>query len=280
MDGPTLATIKRLFAFSGNRCAYPNCALPIVEDSGTVTGIVCHIKARSRGGPRYDMKQTNADRHSFQNLVLMCARHSKLIDSDPKTYTVECLQGMKAQVEQQGSIDLSRLDAIKAEAILQDYRSFYISAGGHVMFNSPGSIQGTNVNVRTSGHRVKIMPTEGSVGADVTRRNYVKHLIDRYNDFASKQRDRKQFAFAAIYAHLKKKFGADWLHVPLARFEEMVALLQTRIDRTQLGCINRERGFGTTQASLIINVITPAILAVCDARFVNYGPTEQRGDWI
>jgi hypothetical protein len=53
---PTAATVKRLFAFSKNQCAFPDCTIPIVEASGVVTGIICHIKARNRGGPRYDTR--------------------------------------------------------------------------------------------------------------------------------------------------------------------------------------------------------------------------------
>ena len=45
MNEPSLQTLKRLFAMSGNRCAFPECTLPIVEGSGIVTGIVCHIRS-------------------------------------------------------------------------------------------------------------------------------------------------------------------------------------------------------------------------------------------
>ena len=103
---PSLATVKRLFAASGNRCAFPECSAPIAEPSGTITGIICHIKARSPGGPRYDPEQSEEDRHSFRNLLLMCARHSKLIDSEPDRFTAGVLSDMKEQQERFGSIDL------------------------------------------------------------------------------------------------------------------------------------------------------------------------------
>ncbi len=41
MAEPTEKTIKRLFALSGNICAYPGCSLAIVESVGTVTGEIC-----------------------------------------------------------------------------------------------------------------------------------------------------------------------------------------------------------------------------------------------
>ncbi len=243
MKEPSLATIKRLFARSGNRCAFSDCSLPIVEDSGVVTGVLCHIKARNPGGPRYDLEQSNVERHGFANLILLCARHSKLIDSDPKTYTGEVLQRMKAiHEERNGSIELTQSDALKAEALVNAYRAVYITAGGHVMLNSPGAVQATNVTIKKTKRSVKVLPAQGSLGSDVVRRNYVRHLIDRYNDFASNQIGRDRFSYGFIYRFIKSRFKADWERIPLERFDDLIYLLQHRIDGTQLGRINRGKG--------------------------------------
>jgi len=100
MAGPSVATVKRLFAVSGNRCAFPGCALPLVDEaSGKVTGRICNIKADSPGGPRYDPEQSEEERHGFANLVLMCPLHHDVIDSDVETYTVENLLEIKARHE-------------------------------------------------------------------------------------------------------------------------------------------------------------------------------------
>jgi len=100
MAGPSVATVKRLFAVSGNRCAFPGCALPLVDEaSGKVTGRICHIKADSPGGPRYDAGPSEEKRHGFANLVLMCPNHHDVIDSDVETYTVEKLLEIKARHE-------------------------------------------------------------------------------------------------------------------------------------------------------------------------------------
>jgi hypothetical protein len=83
MTGPTVATIKRLFAVSGNRCAFPGCELPLVDEaSGNVLGEMCHIRARSPDGPRYDPEQTEEERHGFGNLVLLCPTHHAIVDGD------------------------------------------------------------------------------------------------------------------------------------------------------------------------------------------------------
>jgi hypothetical protein len=47
MSAPSEQTIKKLFALSGNICAFPGCQSPIVESAGTVTGEICHICAKS-----------------------------------------------------------------------------------------------------------------------------------------------------------------------------------------------------------------------------------------
>ena len=100
MSRPTIATVKRLFAVSGNQCAFPDCTMPLVHStSGTVTGEICHIKARSPDGPRYDPNQDDKQRHAFDNLLLMCPAHHKVIDHDPETYTVAKLLQIKAYHE-------------------------------------------------------------------------------------------------------------------------------------------------------------------------------------
>lgn len=100
--GPGVPTIKRLFAVSANRCAFPKCTAALVEGE-KVVGKICHIKARSKGGPRYDPNQTAAERHGYYNLILMCGLHADVIDADEEAYTVQYLQRLKARHEQTAS---------------------------------------------------------------------------------------------------------------------------------------------------------------------------------
>jgi tetratricopeptide (TPR) repeat protein len=74
--------------------------LPLVDEaSGKVTGRICHIRARSPDGRRYDPEQSEEERHGFGNLVLMCPMHHDVIDDDAETYTVEGLLEIKARHE-------------------------------------------------------------------------------------------------------------------------------------------------------------------------------------
>lgn len=97
-SGPTVATIKRLFALSGNRCAFPKCTDALI-DGKKVVGKICHIKAQSERGPRYDPAQSAEERHGYDNLILMCGRHADVIDADEEAYTVEYLHRLKARHE-------------------------------------------------------------------------------------------------------------------------------------------------------------------------------------
>ena len=68
---PTEATLKKLVAVSGNRCAFPKCSTPLVDpQSGSIVGEVCHIKGEKPGAARYDSNQSNKERHGFDNLIV------------------------------------------------------------------------------------------------------------------------------------------------------------------------------------------------------------------
>lgn len=94
-------TLRQLFAHSGNCCAFEGCHLPIFEDDGTLTGECCHIEAFSPKGPRYNCHQSDEERNGYDNLVLLCARHHKVIDKNPTYYKVSIIKEMKRIHERQ-----------------------------------------------------------------------------------------------------------------------------------------------------------------------------------
>jgi hypothetical protein len=100
---PNPKVVKRLFVLSGNRCAFPKCISPIVQVD-VVVGEICHIKAASPGGPRYDPAQSPEERHGYDNLILLCASHHKVVDDDTDAYTVTRLLKMKLGHEQNVSV--------------------------------------------------------------------------------------------------------------------------------------------------------------------------------
>jgi len=83
-------------------CAFPTCQLPLVQED-TFVGDICHIEASNPGGARYNPAQSDEERQAFDNLIIMCKNHHKVIDDDPKSYTVDRLRGLKREHEEKYS---------------------------------------------------------------------------------------------------------------------------------------------------------------------------------
>ena len=92
---------KLLWGRSGNRCAI--CRRLLVVDSSAagdpdaVVGEEAHIVARSAAGPRGSVVRTADD--GYENLILLCALHHKVVDDQPAHFTTERLRAIKADHE-------------------------------------------------------------------------------------------------------------------------------------------------------------------------------------
>lgn len=94
-----------LWARAGGCCQYRGCSEYLVGDliagreDGTF-GFLAHIVANSPDGPRGDKVQSALLAKRLDNLMLMCARHHKLIDVDaPDDHPETLLLEMKAEHE-------------------------------------------------------------------------------------------------------------------------------------------------------------------------------------
>lgn len=105
---PTSDTLRELYLKSGNVCAFPGCTNIMININGDFIGQVCHIEAAEEGGPRFNVNQTNDDRRSFQNLMLMCYEHHT-ITHDVNRYSVDDLKKMKERHEITFSSILDRI---------------------------------------------------------------------------------------------------------------------------------------------------------------------------
>lgn len=92
------STLNRLFALSGNECAYPSCKQILVDNSGNFTANVCHIEAANIKGERYNLKQSDEERRAFENLILLCPTHHSVTNNTVE-YTVSKLKKMKESHE-------------------------------------------------------------------------------------------------------------------------------------------------------------------------------------
>lgn len=97
---------NRLWANSGNRCAFTGCPEILSRegndlDGPATIGRIAHIHAHSLGGPRpapHDFPPEEIDREG--NLMLLCSNHHALIDDHELTYTVDVLRRMKSTHEE------------------------------------------------------------------------------------------------------------------------------------------------------------------------------------
>src|SRR5229473_2971714 len=76
-----------LWARAAGRCQYRGCNTDLVGDlvagrQDGIFGFIAHIVADVEGGPRGDRVRSPQLARNLENLMLMCARHHKLIDLD------------------------------------------------------------------------------------------------------------------------------------------------------------------------------------------------------
>lgn len=91
-------TIIRLFALSGNKCAFPGCNVVFTNHNTTENlSNICHIEDAEEGG-RYNKDMTEKERASFDNLILLCPTHHKTTDNFVD-FSVEKLKNMKRNHE-------------------------------------------------------------------------------------------------------------------------------------------------------------------------------------
>lgn len=106
---PTPSMGKQLYA-NANGCAFPRCdrSLTILDaQTGlwSVNSVICHIRARSENGPRWDSAMTSEENRSFENLLLMCKVHAAVIDhfDTADQFSVETLLTWKKRQLQRGA---------------------------------------------------------------------------------------------------------------------------------------------------------------------------------
>ncbi|GBQ80183.1 hypothetical protein AA13595_0261 [Gluconacetobacter johannae DSM 13595] len=218
--------------------------MPIVEAVGTITGEICHIRARNEGGPRFDVTQSEDERQSFANLVLLCRRHHKMVDAEPDVYSAEALEEIKRLREEEMGRPEEATDAFYAKILLSDLRRIEVTNNsGNVVIDSPGAIIAATVNVKSARKTVKIQPAAGTIGADLKASRYIQYLISRYNKFASadKSRDTK-FSYGAITKNIEANFSGPWRMLAIEDFDALCTYLQRRISRTRIAKANAAKG--------------------------------------
>jgi hypothetical protein len=104
-------TRKILWGRSGNRCAY--CKRVLVEEGTelsdeSVVGDEAHIIGERPTAARGRLGVGCDDLDEYDNLILLCKVHHKLVDDQPETYPVERLREMKGRHERWVDEQLTR----------------------------------------------------------------------------------------------------------------------------------------------------------------------------
>jgi hypothetical protein len=142
-------TIKRLFALSGNLCAFPSCKENIVNPKGTVIGEICHIEAAEPGGERYNPSSNDEYRRSFDNLLLMCSNHHK-VTNDVSDFTVAKMTQFKVEHEYRNEQNpYPTSDEIVIEAIKNYMEQNNINQGSGSQINNQAGTQHIGTQIGT-----------------------------------------------------------------------------------------------------------------------------------
>lgn len=93
-------TRKMLWGRSGNRCAI--CKRELIldatsNDDKSIVGDECHIVAKEPRSPRSNPNFPVNELNSYDNLILLCKVHHKIVDDQETTYTVKVLRERKRQ---------------------------------------------------------------------------------------------------------------------------------------------------------------------------------------
>lgn len=94
-------SVGLLWGRAAGRCSRCDLTLaPILENSGVIVlGEMCHIIARSKGGPRGSELVPTAMRNRYENLILLCPNDHGMIDKAPLDFTVAKILEWKAAHE-------------------------------------------------------------------------------------------------------------------------------------------------------------------------------------
>lgn len=153
----SITVIKTLFGASPNICAYTGCEEKLTDPGWKeVNAEVAHICGERPSAARFDPSMTDEERNAYDNLLLLCPKHHKLIDRlDPGGHSVDFLREMKAKSALHGvtsSAWAAEKDLVRFALMLATASSTYE--------NSADDAAAPRLEVRRSGKRI-VMTNSG-----------------------------------------------------------------------------------------------------------------------
>jgi hypothetical protein len=117
-----LSTRVALWGRAGGRCCWQECRRPLTYRPNetadpSLVGDVCHIRSKTPDGPRYDPDYPVDLLDAYDNVLLLCKIHHKIIDDHPDIYAVDKLCALKDQheswIDSQLSVEEKRYQEVK-----------------------------------------------------------------------------------------------------------------------------------------------------------------------
>ena len=120
-------TKRILYIKSRNRCAYPDCASPLVQlptgdAQHKIIGEICHIHSDKEDGPRGIVGLTQEEYNAYENLIMLCPNHHTIIDGQHGAYPAETLKEWKVTHEAKSYI--ASVEDLEAPAEVFYHRFF------------------------------------------------------------------------------------------------------------------------------------------------------------
>ncbi|QYX76654.1 hypothetical protein [Streptomyces akebiae] len=147
---------NRLFALSGNQCAFPACSSPVTyqEASGEKPVTLAqraHLVGVGRQGPRSREAPLSDAPDAVENLTLFCGNHHAIVDGNPRIYSVEVLAKYKADHEERMAAKDLRVPPAPFETDSVDVSLLPVS-------ELPGSVWRAESLFRTSMEIIERLP--------------------------------------------------------------------------------------------------------------------------
>lgn len=164
--------------------------------------------------------------NEFENLLLLCPTcHSKITKGD-----------------------ILQIDVWKRKVQLASKDKKKPPRAKVIQFNAKvgSAVVGDNNNVTINPTHKKIINKypEGSIGVDRDKMNYISYLISRYNEYKEYEVGKGNVKYGFFGTKLKQRYGIGSTktiyNVSIDKFDELSAYIQSRIDGTMLGKINRK----------------------------------------
>lgn len=191
-------TIKKLFALSGNQCAFPNCSKIIVNQNNAKDSNICHIEAANEDGERYRDSMTDKERADYENLILLCVQHHDETNN-VNIYTVEVLKDMKRNHE---SSILSRI----------------MNKNPSMLINTINAISGINILNIDKNKQVNPFNPKDKIDYNSVKRNValineykiyysrINSLYDELEQQGSIKKEKLLASIELIYTEIKGKY--------------------------------------------------------------------------